>query len=122
MIRDAGTNQRVDILNTGKASPRLRGLRDTGEIVSASILNCTDENGNPLPCPGFASTGTATQTGSDAPSSFALFTSPNAYASGTGFGPLNLPNPFSASTQSTIASAFLIVAAVVAFLLLVDRK
>jgi hypothetical protein len=122
MIRDAVRIQRVDTLNNGKAAPGLRGLRDAGEIVSASILNCTDENGNPLPCPGFASAGPTTQTGSSAPSSFALFTSPNAYASGTGFGPLNLPNPFSASTQSTIASAFLIVAAVVAFLLLVDRK
>jgi hypothetical protein len=122
MIRDAATNQNGSVLNTGKASPRLRGLRDAGEIVSASIVNCTDENDNPIPCPGFASTGPTTQPGSTAPSSFSLFSSPNAYASGTGLGPLNLPNPFSASTQSTIASAFLIVAAVIAFLLLVDRK
>lgn len=114
MIRD--TNQ-----GALKSAKRMGRLGDAGTIVSASITNCTDMDGNPLPCPDFTSTGATTSAGAPASSGPSLFTSSNAFASGTGLGPINLPSFFSSNAAGTIETV-LIIAAAVAFLYLWTQR
>jgi hypothetical protein len=82
-------------------------MGDGGTIVSSSIVSAVDANtGEPLD-PGsfgvYPGTPGYTDPAQTSASSPGLFTSPNAYTSGTGLGPLNLPSPLSTSLASTIA-------------------
>jgi hypothetical protein len=127
MIRDAnynearGTLERIRFARTGGRFGRL-GRVGAQEIVSASILNCTDMAGNPIDCPSAASPGPMQDGGGSPSTGFQLFTSPNAFSSGTGLGPVKLPSPFSPGQAAVGLGSFaLIAAAVIAFLLVTRR-
>ena len=104
-----------------RRTPYPARLQQTGEIVSARIFDCTDMAGFPTDCPGLPAGMDAASTSSPASTGSALFTSPNAYSSGTGLGPLTLPSFLSASLANPLASWFLIAAAVVGGVLVLRR-
>jgi hypothetical protein len=89
----------------------VRGMNRLGaEVTSGAIVSAVDaDTGEPLPDfvsdnsgPLFVPATTTAAAGSSGP---AVFTSPNAYASGTGLGPLNLPSIIPASLANLLPNA-----------------
>lgn len=101
---------------------RRYGRIGQGEVTSGAIVSAVDaDTGEALPDfvssnsgPLFVSATTSgadgslpstSPTGGVAQSTQAVFTSPNAYASGTGLGPLNLPSIIPASLANLLPNA-----------------
>jgi hypothetical protein len=100
-----------------------------GEVTSGAIVSAVDaDTGDPLPDFVASNTGPLFVSATSAPSSQstpAVFTSPNAYASGTGLGPLNLPSIIPASLANFLPNAntmLLILVAVAAVWLVSENR
>jgi hypothetical protein len=97
-------------------------------VTSGAIVSAVDaDTGEPLPDFISGNTGPLFTTGDNTPATSsgpALFTSPNAYASGTGLGPLNLPSIIPASLTPFLPSAttLLLIAVAIAAVWLVSEN
>jgi hypothetical protein len=106
-------------------------LRDAGgTVVSASIVSAVDaDTGDALDPGSFGlyegQGGDVSQPPAPATPAGGIFTSPNAYASGTGLGPFNLPSILPASVTSFLqqyANEILIIAVVAAGAFLYSQR
>jgi hypothetical protein len=95
------------------------------EVTSGAIVTAVDaDTGEPLPDFIAGNSGPIfTSANTPAPAGAALFTSPNAYASGTGLGPINLPSVIPASLASYLpsVSTLLLIGVAIAALWLISE-
>lgn len=106
---------------------RLGRIGQSGEIVSATVVSAVDADTGEALDPGSfdmyygpggaGSSPDAIDAAGSTPSAPALFTSPSAFTSGTGLGPINLPSPLPSPSLNTSWIIWVVLIAAAIFLI-----